>query len=191
MPRATVSARRLSEALHRKLHEATMQLHELWKTNSDPATLVAIDVRSVVHNFVSAARGVFPVAKTFGDDSLPKGMFDAWLGQWESRLDREAADLWKYIRQLRDDREHGDGMDLFALAIPLPRETNAPAALLLGVLAPPEASVISVRFGEYPDRTAHDVCFDYLEICRKFVRDFLQDHAVAIDSAAREEADTG
>ena len=86
------------------------------------------------------------------------------------------------MQDQRDADEHGHGADLVSVAIPIALEwmpTNT-VLLGLGIGDQPTASKGGVRFSAYPDKPASEVCAAYLQLCRRFVDDFLRDHAALI-----------
>jgi hypothetical protein len=136
---------------------------------------------TVVH-FLQSARGVYPVAETFGTAWLPGGGFWTWLDKWEQRLTRADRALWGYMQDQRDWNEHGAGAALIPVAIPVVLDymPQNPTLLNLGTGGQPTASKGGVRFAQYHDKPASEVCDAYLQLCRQFVEDFLRDHAALL-----------
>jgi hypothetical protein len=175
---AKVDPARLADALHRKLAEATQQLADIQK--ADRPEFTNVDPGGAVNHFIASARGVCPVAETFGKQELPAGAFVSWRANWERQLSPDHLTLWNHMRVQREAREHGDGPALVFVEIPLPPSDYQPNAAIFGLRSRSRTYKGGVRFESYPDRSASDVCRDYLELCSKFVQDFLRDHAATI-----------
>jgi hypothetical protein len=129
--------------------------------------------------FVRLARGVYPVVKTFGKDWLPGNRCRVWHAKWESGLTDAEQTLWRHVQELRDIDEHGEGAPLLPVSIPVAVDDCVPtnAALLgLGASHQPTASKVGAGFSPYLDKSASEVCAQYLQLCRRFVDDFLRDH---------------
>jgi hypothetical protein len=139
---------------------------------------------AIVIHLLKAARGVYPVGKTFHNDWLQLRNFDAWVNGWEQNLAADELALWRYMQEQRHWDEHGDGADLVPHTIPVEIDDQfvSGALLGLGTDAQPRASKGSVRFGKCRNRKLSDVCQDYLTLCQRFVTDFLADpvHAAII-----------
>ena len=73
----------------------------------------------LVMQFVRSARGVYPIAETFGKSRLPGNGFEAWFGNWENGCTDTERALWHHMQDLRDADEHGDGAVLVPLEIPV------------------------------------------------------------------------
>ena len=136
-PPATVSPSNLASALRTKLDAATLILVEVQKAEQ-PRAAGSESHRDLVMQFVRSARGVYPVAKTFGDAWLPGKSFKVWRDKWEDGLTDAERTLWHHLQELRDIDEHGEGAALIPVAIPIALEDCMPtnAALLgLGLVA--------------------------------------------------------
>jgi hypothetical protein len=176
--RATVAPSELTHALRTKLGAATLTLVEVQKAEQ-PHAGGSESHRNLVMQFVRSARGVYPVAKTFGRDWLPGNRFKVWRDKWERALTDAEQTLWHHVQELRDIDEHGEGTALIPVAIPVAHDDCVPtnAALLgLGPGRQPTASKIGAGFSPYPGKPASEVCAEYLQLCRRFVNDFLRDH---------------
>ena len=49
--------------------------------------------------FVRSARGVYPVAKTFGKDWVPGNRFKVWRDKWENGLTNAERTLWNHVQE--------------------------------------------------------------------------------------------
>jgi hypothetical protein len=175
----TVRPEKLREALSTKLDAATQDVVKL-RIADQPDYNQYLEPGKIVKDFLLAARGVFPVIKTFGDDNLKPQGFKRWCDAWENALGPTARDLWQKMRDERTSQEHGEGADLIRDMIPITRGDQVQVfqnAVLLGVPPPPPPAKAGVRFKAYPDRPVSEVCGDYLELSRRFADDFVRDHA--------------
>jgi hypothetical protein len=176
--RVTVAPSELARTLHTKLDAAKLKLLDVQKAEQ-PRGGGSESHRDLVMQFVRSARGVYPVAKTFGKDWLPGNRFKVWRDKWEDGLAAAEQTLWHHVQKLRDIDEHGEGAPLIPVAIPVALDDCVPtnAALLgLGPGHQPTASKIGAGFSPYPNKPASEVCAEYLQLCRRFVDDFLRDH---------------
>lgn len=176
--RATVAPSELAHTLHTKLDAAKLRLLDVQKAEL-PRGGGSESHRELVMQFVRSARGVYPVAKTFGKDWLPGNRFKRWRDKWEGDLTDAEQTLWHHVQELRDIDEHGEGAPLIPVAIPVAVDDCVPAnAALLG-LGPghqPTATKIGAGFSPYPNKPASEVCAAYLQLCQRFVSDFVRDH---------------
>ena len=78
--------------------------------------------------------------------------------------------------------QHGDGAVVVPVEIPVVLENMSSNTGLIasGVGHQPTASKRGVRFEPYPDKPASEFCTAYLQLCRRFVDDFLRDHGALI-----------
>jgi hypothetical protein len=106
--RATVAPSELARTLHTKLAAAKLKLLDVQKAEQ-PRGGGGESHRYLVMQFVRSARGVHPVAKTFGKDWLPGNRFKVWLDKWEGGLTDAEQTLWHHVQELRDIDEHGEG----------------------------------------------------------------------------------
>jgi hypothetical protein len=174
----TVSPAELARTLHTKLDAAKLKLLDVQKAEQPRGGGIESH-RDLVMQFVRSARGVYPVAKTFGKDWLPGNRFKVWRDKWEDGLTDAEQMLWNHVQELRDIDENGEGAPLVPVAIPAALDKCLPtnAALLgLGPGNQPTASKIGAGFSPYPGKPASEVCAEYLQLCRRFVNDFLRDH---------------
>jgi hypothetical protein len=178
----TVTPGRLKEALNAKLGDAAHALAELREADK-PERNRYWNERSIVVDFLYAARGVFPVVKTFGEDNLQPAGFRQWCDAWEGALGRTELGLWRKMNDERISQEHGEGAELMPVMIPiaqvdvLPQDCNV---ALLGLAARgyrPATSKGGVRFTAYPNRAVSEVCAEYKDLAQRFVDDFVRGHA--------------
>jgi len=172
----TVAPSELARTLHIKLDAAKLKLLDVQRAEQ-PRGGGSESHRDLVMQFVRSARGVYPVAKTFGKDWLPGNRFKVWR---EGGLTDAEQTLWHYVQELRDIDEHGEGAPLVPVAIPVVLDDCEPTnAKLPGTRPghqPTVVSKIGSGFSPYPTRPASEVCAEYLQLCRRFVDDFLRDH---------------
>jgi hypothetical protein len=71
--------------LHTKLDVAKLKLLDVQKAER-PRGGGSESHRDLVMQLVRSARGVYPLAKTFGKDWLPGNRFKVWRDTWEDRL---------------------------------------------------------------------------------------------------------
>jgi len=179
---ATVRPAMLRDTLNSKLGDATLALLEIreaeqpvWNRHTEPG-------RSV-NTFVHAARGVVPVARTFGQATMQPKCFEKWRKDWEARLTQPERDLWLRMITERESLEHGEGVELIDVPIPILRGDQLQIShnhALLGTPPVPGPFKGGVRFKEYPNKVASEVCAEHLGLARRFVDDFLHDHASLI-----------
>ena len=105
---ATVAPSELARTLHTKLDAAKLKLLDVQKAEQ-PRGGDSESHRDLVMQFVRSARGVYPVAKTFGKDWLPGNRFKVWRDKWEDGLAAAEQTLWHHVQKLRDIDEHGEG----------------------------------------------------------------------------------
>jgi len=180
---ATVAPSKLVNALDTKLSAARRKVLDLQR--AEEPRVDGISHHDLVIHFLKAARGVYPVVKTFHDAWLQGHSFEAWLTSWEQGLIPADLALWQYMQDQRDRDEHGDGADLVSVDIPVMLDHQQPynAALYgVGPEGQPKASKGSVRFGKYPHRRVSEVCAEYLTLCQRFMDDYLREpvHAATI-----------
>jgi hypothetical protein len=176
--RAIVAPSELARTLHTTLDAAKLKLLDVQKAEQ-PCGGGSESHRYLVMQFVRSARGVYPVAKTFGRDWLPGNRFKVWRDKWEDGLTDAEQTLWHHVQELRDIDEHGEGAPLTPVAIPVALDDCVPTNAALPGLGPahqPAASKIGAGFSPYPGKAASEVCSEYLQLCRRFVEDFLRDH---------------
>jgi len=81
----------------------------------------------------------------------------------------------------RDAHEHGDEAALINVFIPITLdhshiEHNVLVLRLAASGFKSSAAKGGIRFQAYADKPASEVCAAYLQLCRRFVDDFLRDH---------------
>ena len=175
---AIVRPEKLREALNAKLSDVPQLIFELQQAEK-PEFNRYTQPEKYATDILHAARGVFPVAKSFAD-AQPSVDFDAWYEAWRRGLTEVERSSW---RQLRDDRvahEHGEGAPLIQHMVEVTRGdgyTNFSNYAALGI-RPPERgpSKGCVRYAAYPDQPASAVARDYLALAQRFVDDFLREH---------------
>jgi hypothetical protein len=181
--RAIVRPEKLKESLDAKMSEAVLKLHEIAQADK-PELNRYNEPRSYAVAFVHAAYGVVPVAETFAEGSaLTAAGFKKWRGDWQAKLTPLELRLWEEMYDARRFQEHGEGDGLQPFMVEITRGDNPQmvrSSLVLGL----DPSAIDsrswkggVRFTAYPDRPASEVCADYFLLARRFVDDFLRDHA--------------
>ncbi len=183
---ATVDPARLEVALHEKLGAASWKLSEL-RDAEQPRLTPNREPQTIIPHFLTSARGVHATIETFTKKSWPQGSFAAWRKQWEASLSADEVTLWDNMQDERDASEHGDGADLIPVQIPIepPLDNSSHSVILLSLPAyRPVSWKGGVRFKSYPDTFASAVCFNYLELCRRFVDDFLRDNAALAEYQA-------
>jgi hypothetical protein len=172
---STVRPDNLRAALDAKLAATMSQLAELRETEH-PHVTTHLNPRQIVATFLLYARGVYPIVDTFGRAQVGHLQFDAWYGQWTDGLGDADRALW---RQLRDDRvrpEHGEGAALIDVEMSVAADPSVtPNQSLPGMRGDVRKRLI--RFAAFPDRTASDVCADYLRLTKRFAEDFVREHA--------------
>jgi hypothetical protein len=156
----------LRAALDAKLAAALSQLVELREAEQPRATL-HLSPREIVAAFVLYAGGVYPIADNFGRAQAGELQFNAWYEQWVKTLSAVDGVLWRQLRDARVRQERGQGVELIEVEISIQPLRGASAA----------AHKQLVRFAAHPDRPASDVCNGYLQVTRRFVHDFLREHA--------------
>jgi hypothetical protein len=178
---ATVDPARLEGALREKLGAAQWKLHEL-REAEQPRFTPNLEPQTLIAHFLLSARGVHATAKTFAEASWLKGDFAAWRTRWEDSLSPPDVALWDNMQDERDAADHGDGAGLIPIRIPLPRQDchlQNSTQLLMGLPGYKTDSFKGgMRFEAYPNEPASAVCFKYLELCRRFDADFLQENAL-------------
>jgi hypothetical protein len=183
---ATVRLKKLRETLNTKLGKADMLLWELREADKPrfPTQTRLWDPNVIVMDFLLAARGVYPVMETFAKPRLTPAGFKAWVKEWEKKRLSPGAErkLWRRMRIERVEQEHGEGVKLKQILIPI-TEGEVPGVtanvVVLGLKRADMGSGMSkggVRFTAYPDTSVSVVCAQYLALCRRFVADFLQEH---------------
>lgn len=181
--RDRVSATELEPTLRQKIYEASMQIVEISKAEGTES--INVDARAAVHNFLSAARGVHSVAEDFAIGTRARRAFDSWRDDWENKLSPDDRKLWDQMHAERTAREHGTGAALIGHSVLLPSDAYQGSSFLFGLHAPDRRSKPGVRFEAYAEKRASEVCRSYLELCSRFVDDYLRDHAA--DIAARKQ----
>jgi hypothetical protein len=151
----------LRAALDAKLAAALSQLVEL-REAEQPRVTLHLSQREIIAAFVLYAGSVYPIADAFGKAQAGELQFNAWFEQWVKGLSGVDGVLWRQLRDARVRQERGQGLELIEIEIPI-----APAA----------AHKQLVRFAAHPERPASDVCNGCLQVTRRFVHDFILEHA--------------
>jgi hypothetical protein len=120
-PWATVDPARLTTALHAKLGAAHHKLSQL-REAEQPRLMPHLEPQTIVPDFLASAHGVFPTIRTFAEASTSKPAFNDWLQRWEAGLSPDELALWDHMRHERVAAEHGDGVGLMPVRIPIPQE---------------------------------------------------------------------
>jgi hypothetical protein len=177
-----VAPSKFVNALNTKLSAARWKVLDLQQ--AEQPRVDGTSHHDLVIHFLKAARGVYPVVKTFHNVWLQGHSFDAWLTAWEQSLTPADLALWHYMQDQRDWDEHGDGADLVPHRIEVMIDSQPMNAVLLGLGpdAQPKSGKGSVRFGKYPNRLTSQVCAEYLTLCQRFVDDYVREpvHAAVI-----------
>jgi len=177
---AEVDPANLTVALHRKLYEAREQQMVVWK--GERPEFNNADMVGAMNHFVASARGVYPVAETFGRDHVGPEWFTNWRAWWEATLTQNEKRLWDYMHAQRVAREHGDGSDFLTFPISVPRQhtqSELGSALMFRIARQPDPTKDTFRFRRYAEEPASAVCHRFADLCEQFVAAFLSDSAVA------------
>lgn len=139
------------------------------------------EARRITRECVGAARGVYMVTETLvglNYKSWP------WRVNWEDQLTADELALWRNMRAVRTETQHGEGGGINQHMIQIIRGSNASVesvnSTALGFLPPAEATNArkgAVRFTAYPDRPASEVAREFVTLCQRFADDFERDHA--------------
>jgi hypothetical protein len=162
---STVRPDNLRAALDAKLAAAMSQLIDLREAEQPRVT--PLNPREIVDTFLQYACRVHPIVCTFGRTQAGDLQFDAWYGQWFGKLGDADRALWQQLLDERARQEHGQGAALIEVEIV---QQSAPAA-------PTDIRKRTMRFATAPNRAASDVCADYLRLAKRFVGEFVRDHA--------------
>jgi hypothetical protein len=171
----TIRPDNLRAALDAKVAAALSQLAEL-REAEQPRVTPHLNPREIVGMFLLYARGVFPIAHTFGDAQVGELQFNAWYQQWRRKLNDADRALWEQLRNERVRQEHGPGADLIDVEISV---ASDPSVTVQQASPGPRADVRKrlVRFASQPNRAASAVCDDYLRLSKRFAADFVQEHS--------------
>jgi len=170
---ATVRPDNLKAALDAKLAAALAQLGEV-REMEQPRLTPHLNPREIVGAFLLYARGVFPIASTFGKAQAGELQFGTWYEQWVAKLGDADRALWKQLRDVQ--QEHGHAAELIDTEISVPADSSVAAQQSLPGTRPDVRKRL-VRFAAYPNRAASDVCEHYLRLAKAFTGSFLRDHA--------------
>jgi hypothetical protein len=169
---------KLKDVVSVKLDAAMLSLHELQQAEQ-PECNRYTEPQKYVDDFLYAARGVFSVIETFGEEKLQAAPFRRWVEAWEHTLKPEQLELWKAIGTEPAPQGYGDEERLVSTWLPITRGqvpedfTNYAE---LGIPRAPGPTKSAVRFRAYPDKPASEVCAEYLKLVQRFVADFLRQH---------------
>jgi hypothetical protein len=172
---ATIRPDNLRAALDAKLAAALSQLADL-REAEQPRMTLHLSPREIVAAFLLYACGVYPIADNFGKAQAGELQFNAWYEQWAKGLDAADGALWRQLRDERGRQERGQGVELIEVEISIASDPSAGTRQPLRG-SPADVRKKLVRFATYRDRPASDVCNAYLQLARRFVHDFLRDHA--------------
>jgi hypothetical protein len=163
---STVRPDNLRAALDAKLAAAMSQVIDL-REAEQPRVTPHLNPREVVDTFLQYACRVYPIVCTFGRTQAGDLQFDAWYSQWFGKLGDADRALWQQLLDERARQEHGQGAALIEVEI---IQQSAPAA-------PTDVRKRTMRFAAAPNRPASDICADYLRLAKRFVGEFVRDHA--------------
>jgi hypothetical protein len=164
----------LRAALDAKLAAAMSQLVDL-REAEQPRVTAHLNPRTLVGAFLSYVGRVYPIADTFGRNQAGDLQFDAWYRQWIERLGPIDRALWKQLRDEHMGQEHGHAVALTEVEISVAADPSITGHHPVpGSHADLRKRI--VRFAAAPNRTASDVCDDYLRLAKRFVHDFLRDY---------------
>lgn len=172
---ASIRPDNLKMALDAKLAAALSQLVEL-REAEQPRVTLHLSPREIVGAFLLYACGVYPIADKFGRAQAGELQFNAWYEQWMKRLNAVDGVLWRQLRDARVRQERGQVVELIEVEISIASDPSAGTRQSLRG-APAAAHKQLVRFAAHPDRPASDVCNGYLQVARRFVHDFIREHA--------------
>jgi hypothetical protein len=168
----TIRPDNLRAALDARLAAAMSRLVDL-REAEQPRVTMHLNPREIVGAFLLYARGVYPIAVAFGEAHAGHLQFHAWYGRWIEKLGDANRALWKQLGHDRVQQEHAHGAELIEVEISVASDPS--------ITAPqPGPHVVQkqlVHFAAYPNRAASDVCDDYLQLARRFAKDFVRDHA--------------
>jgi hypothetical protein len=171
----TIRPDNLRAALDARLAAALSQLVEL-REAEQPRVTLHLSPREIVAAFVLYAGGVYPIADNFGRAQAGELQFNAWYEEWMKRLNAVDGALWRQLRDARVRHERGQGVELIEVEVSIASDPSAgPRQPLRG--APADAHKKLVRFAAHPDSPASDVCNGYLKVAKRFVHDFIREHA--------------
>jgi hypothetical protein len=166
--------------VNERLGEALQSVYELTEADK-PEFNHYSDARKIAKECVGAARGVYMVTETLVRLNYKPW---PWRDAWESRLTAPELALWRNMRTVRTETQHGEGGGLVQHMIKVTRgpgaSTISPNYVVLGLVPPAEGTNPhkgGVRFAEYPDRSASEMAREYVTLCQRFADDFERDHA--------------
>jgi hypothetical protein len=177
--KSSVRPEQLEEAVKAEVDAAMLSLRELQQAEQ-PECNQYTEPQKYLADFLRAARGVFSVVKTFGENNLQPAPFKRWVEAWQHTLKPEQLGLWKAIGTESVAEEPAEEGPLLSTWIPitrgrLPEDFTNYAEL--GIARPSGPTKRAVRFRAYPDKPASEVCAEYLTLMQKLVADFLRQHA--------------
>jgi hypothetical protein len=168
----TIRPDSLRAALDAKLAAALSQLVDL-REAEQPRVTLHLSPREIVGAFLLYTLGVYPIADNFGRAHAGELQFNAWYEQWMKGLNAADGGLWRQLRDQRARQERGQGAEFVEVEISIPPDPSRPSSRG----APADLRKRLVRFAAHPNRPASDVCDDYLRLAKRFVHDFIRDHA--------------
>ena len=172
---STVRPDNLKAALDAKLAAAMSQLVELREAEQQRVTL-HLNPREIVDTFLQYVGRVYPIADAFGREQAGDLQFDAWYAQWLEKLGDADRALWKQLRDERVRQDLGLGTALVEVEISVPSD---PSITVQQSVPGAQAEIRKrfFRFAASPNRTASEVCYDYVRLARRFAQDFVRDYA--------------
>jgi hypothetical protein len=170
----TVRPDNLRAALDAKLAAALSQLVDLREAEQPRVT--HLNPREIIETFLRYACRVYPIADTFGRAQAGDLQFEAWYSQWLGKLGAADRALWQQLHEgfARQEQGHGAALIDVEIAVPADPSVTAPQSAPDARTAVPKRLV---RFAGAPNRPASDVCADYARLAKRFVGEFIRDHA--------------
>ena len=175
----TVRPRKWRATVNERLGDALQSVYELTEADKPEFNRYS-DARKIAKECVGAARGVYTVTETLVRRNYKPW---PWRDDWESRLTAPELALWRNMRTVRTEAQHGEGGGLVQHMIKVTRGPGAstiPEHVVLGLVPRAEGTNPhkgGVRFSEYPDQPASQIAREYVTLCQRFADDFERDHA--------------
>lgn len=171
----TIRPDNLRAAFDAKIAAALSQLVEL-REAEQPRVTPHLNPHEIVGAFLVYARGVFPIAHTFGHTQAGELQFNAWHQQWRKKLSHDDRALWEQLRDDRNRQEHGQGADLIDIEISVASDPSVTGGQRSLSGQRVEVRKCLVRFTRQPNRAASAVCDDYLRLAKRFAADFAREY---------------
>lgn len=171
---ATIRPDTLKVALDAKIAAAATDLVELREAEELRVT-PHLSPREIIGALLSHARGVYPIADTFGKAQAGDLVFNAWYQTWRGTLSKADLSLWAQLRADRVQPGMGRDAELIEdeIAVAADPTITVPD---LPVGARTDIRKRRVRFAAHPNRAASEVCGDYVRLARRFADDFIRDN---------------